>query len=115
MAQEPRYQIPPAVEAITQRFGYNVLWLPPCHPDLNPGYMAIESDGNSFVVVKEPTYKGLEKAAPSWEKLVRRAIDNERRYIVEDRIRLNESPGSSLLFDVDTEDEDEDVEEFDLE
>ena len=99
--------------------GYHVLWLPPYHPDLNPieeawgvtkGHVAYENDGSSFALVSDLIDQGFQKAEPLWAKLVRRAIKNESRYILEDRIHLYEGPCSPLMFETDTED-DSDIEE----
>lgn len=102
------------------RYGYHVLWLPPYHPDLNPieeawgitkGHVAYENDGSDFAKVKALIIEGMEKAGPAWPKLVRRTMRNEAKYIREDRIRLNERPGSPLLIETETETETEDEEE----
>lgn len=53
----------------------------------------------------------LGKAEPAWPKLVKRTMRNEARYIKEDRIRLNEPPGSPLLIETETETESETEEE----
>jgi hypothetical protein len=108
------------------RHEYKVLWLPPYHPILNPieeawgltkNYVAMENDGANFGRVKQLILDGLKKAEPSWPKLVNRAVKAEDKYILEDRIRLNEPPGSPLTIDLDESDDEEiderDDEEFD--
>ncbi|GJJ69136.1 hypothetical protein EMPS_01482 [Entomortierella parvispora] len=112
---------PAAVEELVARYGYHVLWLPPYHPDLNPieeawgvikGHALYENDGSNFEAVRNLIMEGLDKAAPTWPRLVERTIATEMRYIKTDRIQLQE--GTPLVIDLDlTEDEDEDDDESD--
>ncbi|KAF8976761.1 hypothetical protein BGZ46_007984 [Entomortierella lignicola] len=99
MAKEERYKVPTAVGQIAQKYGYHVLWLPPYHPDLNPteeawgitkGHVFYNNDGSNFQKVKDLIMEGIDKAHPTWPKLVERTIANERKYISEDRINLNQ-------------------------
>ncbi|KAI1321567.1 hypothetical protein EDD11_003047 [Mortierella claussenii] len=110
---------------IHYRFGYDVLWLPPYHPDVNPieeawrigkGHVALENDGSQpFDQVKKLLLEGFKKAV--WRDLVRRAHKNERKYIRESDMmdksdRMDE--GSELEIDVDEDTEkDEDSEHED--
>lgn len=77
---------------------------------MTKGHVAYENDGSSFALVRDLIDQDFQKAEPLWAKLIRRAIKNESRYILEDRIHLYEGPCSPLMFETDTED-DSDIEE----
>jgi transposase len=87
-------------------FGYHVLHLPPYHPDLNPieeawgivkNHVSYENDGSSFQMVKEYIIEGINKANEAWPKLIKRTVENERGYIMQDKVSPIEVPASSLL------------------
>lgn len=81
------------------RYGHRILWLPPYHPDINPieegwgvtkEHVGQVNDGSDFALVKNYIHDGFDKADDKWFDLVRRSEANELRYILKDRIRLNE-------------------------
>lgn len=62
MAQEDQYQNKFAVEVAAEAVGYEIFWLPPYHPELNPieeawgltkQHVALENDGSHFKKVKD--------------------------------------------------------------
>jgi hypothetical protein len=61
------------------------------------------NDGSDFNKVKDYIFDGFDKADQSWPDLVRRAKENELRYIEKDGIRLNEPPSSPCDFYTDTD------------
>ena len=93
------------------RYGYNVLWLPPYHPDINPieeawgigkGHVGLENDGsNPFEQVKKLLMDGFKKVSDLWPKLVRRTCQKEMKYIKKDRIDILQDHDGSWEVDVD--------------
>ena len=63
---------------------------------MTKGHVLYENDGSSFAAVHNLIFEGFEKAAPTWPDLVQQTINNEKQYIKEDHIQLNELPGSPL-------------------
>lgn len=121
MAQQDEYQGRLDVEVAAEKFGYNILWLPPYHPELNPieeawgltkQHVALENDGSDFKKVKALILDGFAKANEAWPKLVRRTKQNEEKYrriILAQQIVDKLEP---IIIDVsDSEDEAEDGEE----
>lgn len=115
---------------LSNRYNYHVLWLPPYHPDLNPieeawgvtkGHVALENDGSSFSGVRTLITQGLAKANPCWPKLIRRCMENERKYILQDKIQLSPDADESMIIDIEYDTEDDDnweecnAEEFEYE
>ncbi|KAF9409525.1 hypothetical protein BGZ76_005672 [Entomortierella beljakovae] len=95
MAKESRYVVPLATEVIAHRYGYQILWLPPYHPDLNPteeawgitkGHVLYNNDGSDFKKLKDLIQEGMDKAQPLWPKLVERTMSIEKKYINSDSI-----------------------------
>ncbi|KAI7819908.1 hypothetical protein BC939DRAFT_505361 [Gamsiella multidivaricata] len=70
---------------------------------LTKRYVADINDGSDFDVVRFYLYEGLDKCDE-----VRRSTQKEERYIIQDRVCLDERPASPLEFEVtDSETEDE--------
>jgi transposase len=86
-----RFRGKPIVEIIAEEAGFEVLWLPPYHPMLNPieeawgitkGYVADTNDGRDFNKVRELILEGMRRIKQvMWESLVDRAHENERKMI----------------------------------
>lgn len=121
LAQDKKYQVPLASEAITESFGYKILWLPPYHPDLNPieqawgltkNDVADVNDGSDFKLVGEYILNGFDKCDEHWAGLVRHSNDIANAYIERDKIYIGapHTPGPGDYIVTDTEDEEwEDV------
>jgi transposase len=84
------------VESIAKRFGFNIQWLPPYHPMLNPievawaitkEYVADVNDGSNFQKVKTYIEQGFEKVTSEvWQKLVKRTYRIEEELILKNNI-----------------------------
>ena len=107
--------------ALYCRFGFDVLWLPPYHPDINPieegwgiakGHVALENNGSQpFSQVKNLLLEGFKKV--DWQHLVRRVQKNEQEYMRGHYITEEES---EFVIDIDEdteEEEDTDTEDED--
>src|SRR5262249_23700217 len=89
----PNYKGTPVVERIAEEYGFEVLWLPPYHPTLNPieeawgitkGYVANNNNGRDFGVVKDLVGDGFKKVTESvWAGLVRRTYAHEDAFLKE--------------------------------
>ena len=88
---KPEYKGIPVVETITARYGFEINWLPPYHPTLNPieeawgitkGYIANHNNGQNFNMVKDLIFQGFERVTKDvWTSLVYRTYANEDAFI----------------------------------
>jgi DDE superfamily endonuclease len=95
---DPKYKGIPTVKMIAAKYGYQVLWLPPYHPTLNPieeawgltkGYVARENNGSSSNNVEQLISGGFKTVTPTiWQKLVQRTYANEDKMIAEEYISV---------------------------
>ncbi|KAF9310437.1 hypothetical protein BG003_008554, partial [Podila horticola] len=93
-------------------FGFDVLWLPPYHPDINPieegwgiakGHVALENNGSqSFGQVKNLLLEGFKNV--DWQHLVRQVQKNEQEYMQGHYIT---EEGSDFAIDIDEDTEEE--------
>ncbi|KAF9951131.1 hypothetical protein BGZ70_001115 [Mortierella alpina] len=116
LAQEPEHKGPMAVETIVDECGYDVLWLPPYHPDINPieqgwgaskGYVGLENDGKRFADVKTLLLEAFKKVAPSRPGMIRETCKNEQAYMLKENIRpdnITEQERAALMVDIDEDD-----------
>lgn len=119
-AKKPKYQRPPYVEVIAKSHGYEVLWLPPYHPDLNPieeawgltkQHVAYNNDG-TFSKIPDLIREGFEVAQKAWPSLVVRTVRREIEYQNTENIMSAEAyerlQNFRLIIDLsDTEDDEE--------
>ena len=104
------------METIAENAGFKVLWLPPYHPMLNPieeawgitkGYVADTNDGRDFKKVRELVLEGMRRIKTiTWESLVERAHENERKMI--EKYRIEEDFPEPFIIDLDEDSEDRD-------
>lgn len=118
-----KYPAPTVASILAINYGYEVYWLPPYHPALNPienawgiekGYVAWTNDGSSFEAVKDMILEGFDQVtAEIWEKLVLRCYRNEDSYMFTGKPFIEEKEQAKFEIDIDSEDEsdEEDVEE----
>ncbi|KAG0326077.1 hypothetical protein BG000_001541 [Podila horticola] len=112
LARLPENTLPLSTEVIAKRFGFDVLWLLPYHPDINPieegwgiakGHVAPENNGSQpFGQVKNLLLEGFKKV--DWRHLVRRVQKKEQEcmrghYITEEE--------SDFVIDIDEDTEEE--------
>jgi hypothetical protein len=103
-------------------FGFQILWLPPYHPALNPieeawgitkGYVASRNNVSKFLGVRELVLEGSMKVTPEiWSELVCRTYKNEDNFIEKFHARAMADINSFIM---DLEEEDDVVDEEDLE
>ena len=120
ICQEPqRFQGISVIEKIASTYNFEVHWLPPYHPILNPieeawgiikGHVASVNDGKDFQKVKEYIMSGIEKVTPEvWKGLVRRTYKNEEDLVIKHNIvTVNDVKNNPLIIDLD-EDSDDDL------
>jgi len=92
LAQE-KYPGTSITETIAKEHGYDVLFVPPYHPMLNPieeawgvtkGFVAYNNNQRSFSAVRTLIFGGFNKVTKEmWQKLVRRTHANEDAIIAE--------------------------------
>ena len=114
---KPEYKGVPYVETIAANYGFQINWLPPYHPTLNPieeawgivkGYVALHNNGKDFSAVKDLIFKGFEKVTKdTWTGLVHRTYGNEDAFIEKFRI-LTTMDINNMIINIDTDDEDDD-------
>lgn len=127
MSKDESFRGRRAVEVAAETFGFDILWLPPYHPELNPiemawastkQYVALENDGSDFGKVKDLILAGFDKTNDTWPKLVRKTKENETKYhrIIQAQQSVDTLP--SMVIDVsdsdDSDDSDDGVDTNDL-
>ena len=123
LAKEDCYQGRLAVEVEAEKSGYEILWLPPYHPELNPieeawgltkQHVALENDGSDFGKVRDLILSGFDKCNETWPKLVRRTKENEKKY---ERLIIAQRTVDALpplVIDISDSEEDEEDSDDDL-
>lgn len=115
---KPEYKGTPVVEKIAAEYGFEINWLPPYHPTLNPieeawgitkGYVAWHNDGKKFEAVKDMISQGFKKVTKDiWTGLVRRTYANEDAFITKLHILTATDINDMIIaLDVDSDQEDE--------
>jgi len=116
-------------EGIAKSYNFQVHWLPPYHPILNPieeawgitkGYVADVNNGKDFQKVKEYIILGFEKVTPEvWKSLVRRTYKNEEDLVIKHNIVTEkEVTDNPLIINLDDDSDDDldlELEELTLE
>ena len=112
----PIYKGTPIVETIAAEYGFQIKWLPPYHPTLNPieeawgivkGFVASHNDGKNFNKVRELIFEGFSKVNSNiWTKLVNRTYTNEDALTKKVHI-LTEKEINNLIISIDSDSEDD--------
>ena len=112
----PQYKGTPVVENIAAQYGFEINWLPPYHPTLNPieeawgivkGYVSRHNDGKSFNAVKDLIFQGFAKVTKDvWSSLVRRTYTNEDAFIEKHHVLTAADINEMIIYlDADSDDE----------
>jgi hypothetical protein len=123
---KPEYKGIPVVEMIAAEYGFEINWLPPYHPTLNPieeawgvtkGYVAGHNDGKNFNAVMGLILQGFEKVTKDvWSSLVRRTYMNEDAFIEKFHILTAEDINEMIIsLDSDSDSDDEELMASELE
>jgi Chromo (CHRromatin Organisation MOdifier) domain len=105
-------------------YGYEVLWIPPYHPMLNPieeawgvtkGFVASENNGSSFDAVHGLIFEGFKKVTNEvWMKLVNRTHAFEDKMVVDNNIAstLTTNDIDDMIADVDSDEKEDEIEKI---